>query len=128
MSDRLWPLTWPSVETQTSTFEVGDALSTLIVFGPGFRVVAGVSTVVSSSDAGVGVCDERISTAVPVLFRLMVTSPILVGLRQLQHQADAVLEVRERHRIRVGVDGPYGRRIAVDGQPGLVRRVGLALG
>ena len=34
-----------------------------IVFEPGCRVVAGVNTVVSSSDAGVGVCDERISTA-----------------------------------------------------------------
>ena len=56
-----------------------DALSTLMVFGPGLRVVAGVSTVVSSSDAGVGVCDDRISTAVPVLSRLMVTSPSFVG-------------------------------------------------
>ena len=41
--------------------------------------MAGVSTVVSSSDDGVGVCAERISTAVPVLFRLMVTSPTVVG-------------------------------------------------
>ena len=36
-------------------------------------------TVVSSSDDGVGVCDERISTAVPVLSRLTVTSPRVVG-------------------------------------------------
>src|SRR5262245_15179947 len=79
MSDRLFPSTWPSVETQTSRLEVGDALSTLIVFEPGFREVAGVSTAVSSSDDGFGVCAERISTAVPVLSRLMVTSPIFVG-------------------------------------------------
>ena len=69
----------PSVEIHTSTFDVGDASSTLMVFGPGLRVSAGVSTVVSSSDAGVGVCDDRICTAVPVLFTLMVTSPSLVG-------------------------------------------------
>src|SRR6195256_6969151 len=81
MSDRLWPLTVPSVETQTSTFDVGDALSTLIVFGPGLSGVAGVSTVVSSSDEGVGVCDERISTAVPVLSKLTVASPSL-GMRR----------------------------------------------
>jgi len=79
MSDRLLPSTCPSVETQTSRLEVGGALSTLIVFVPGFRAVAGVSTVVSSSDVGLGVCDERISTAVPELSRLMVTSPIFIG-------------------------------------------------
>ena len=72
-------MTVPSVETHTSTLDVGDALSTLMVFEPGLRVLAGVSTVVASSDEGVGVCDERISTAVPVLFRFMVTSPSLVG-------------------------------------------------
>ena len=116
MSDRLWPLTWPSVETQTSTFDVGDALSTLIVFGPGLRVVAGVSTVVSSSDPG--------ARAVQVDGDLAQ----LCGRCQLEHQADAVLEVRERHGIRIGVDRPYGRRIAIDGQPGLVRCIRLALG
>src|SRR5262245_29447218 len=79
MSDRLFPSTWPSVETHTSRLDVGGALSTLIVFEPGFRGVADVSTVVSSSDDGFGVWDERISTAVPVLSRLMVTSPIFVG-------------------------------------------------
>ena len=56
MSDRLWPLTWPSVETQTSTLDVGVGSLTRIVFG------ADANTVVSSSDAGVGVCDDRIST------------------------------------------------------------------
>src|SRR5215207_3838045 len=79
MSERLSPSTVPRVETHTSTLDVGAALSTLMVLEPGLSVVADVSTVVSSSDDGVGVCDERISTAVPVLFRLTVTSPIVVG-------------------------------------------------
>ncbi len=50
-----------------------------MVFWPGLSGVAGVRTVVSSRDAGAAVCDERISTAVPVLLRLTVTSPTLVG-------------------------------------------------
>src|SRR5262245_44452010 len=79
MSDRLFPSTWPSVETQTNRLEVGGALSTRIVFEPGLRGVAPVRTVVSSSDPGVGVGDERRSTAVPVLSMRCVTSPIFVG-------------------------------------------------
>src|SRR4051812_3238975 len=79
MSDRLLPSTWPRVETHTKTLDVGVGLSTLIVLDPGFSVVAGTSTVVSSSDAGVGVCAARICTAVPVLLSEMVTSPTLVG-------------------------------------------------
>jgi hypothetical protein len=50
-----------------------------MVLAPGLSVVAGVSTVVSSSEAGVADSAERISTAVPVLFRLIPTSPIAVG-------------------------------------------------
>ena len=91
-------------------------------------MLAGVSTVVSSSDDGVGVCAERISTEVPVLFRLTVTSPIAVGCDKLQHQPDAVLEIGERYGVAVGVDGPHRRRIAVDRQRCLLGRVGLALG
>src|SRR5689334_9140637 len=79
MSERLFPSTWPSVETQTKRFDVGVALSTLMVLEPGLRGVADVSTVVSANDEGVGVCAERISTEVPVLFKSMVTSPTVVG-------------------------------------------------
>src|SRR4051794_15420848 len=79
MSERLLPSTWPSVDTHTNRFDVGAALSTLTVLEPGFSGVAGVNTVVSANDDGVGVCAERISTEVPVLFRSMVTSPTAVG-------------------------------------------------
>src|SRR6185369_1525475 len=41
MSERLLPSTWPSVDTHTSTLDVGVGLSTLIVFEPAFSVVAG---------------------------------------------------------------------------------------
>lgn len=47
---------------------------------PGLRVVAGASTVVSSSFDGLGLCAERISTLVPVLEMSMVTVPTTVGL------------------------------------------------
>lgn len=66
------------METQTSKLEVGAAFSTLMVLDPGLSWVAGVNTVVSDSDEGVGVCAERISTAVPVLLRSMSTSPTVV--------------------------------------------------
>ena len=90
--------------------------------------MAGVSTVVSSSDDGVGVCDERISTAVPVLFRLIVTSPIVVGCGSCSISPTPFLKFGNGTGSRVGVDGPRGGRVAVDRQRGLVGRVGLALG
>ena len=79
MSERLLPSTWPSVDTHTNRLLVCVGLFTLMVLEPGLSWVAGASTVVSSSDEGVGVYAERISTAVPVLSRLIVTSPIAVG-------------------------------------------------
>ena len=80
MSERLAPFTEPRVEIHTSTFDVGDAPSTSMVFGPGFNGVGWVSAVVSSSDDGVGLDDDRICTAVPVLLTLMVTDPTVAGL------------------------------------------------
>src|ERR1700754_677778 len=79
MSERLLPSTVPNVDTHTSRLLVCVGLSTLMVLEPGLRVVAGVSTVVSSSDDGVGDCAERISTAVAVLFKSIVTAPIADG-------------------------------------------------
>ena len=79
MSERLSPFTEPSVEIHTSTFDVGDASSTSMVFGPGFRVVGLVSAVVSSSVDGVAVDEDRICTAVPVLLTLMVTDPTVTS-------------------------------------------------
>ena len=46
---------------------------------PGDSIVAGVSSVVSCSDAGCGEDADRISTAVPVLGTVSVTVPTVVG-------------------------------------------------
>ena len=50
------------------------------------------------------------------------------GLRQLQHQPDAVLEAGERDGVAVDVGLPGGGRVAVDGVPGRTRVVGFAVG
>src|SRR6185312_2766035 len=60
MSARLLPSTVPNVEIHTSTYDVGDALLMVIVFGPGFIGVGGVSSVVSCSDDGVALRADRI--------------------------------------------------------------------
>ena len=93
------PLTVPSVEIHTNRFEVGAAFSTLMVLCPGCSVVAwrqhgGVlqrrrRRRLRRADlhlgAGAGDVDGDLAD--------------LRGLRQLQHQPDAVLEARERHRV-----------------------------
>ena len=54
---RLSPLVLPMVEIHTSRVLVGSEESAEILLGPGCNVLAGASTVVSSSRVGCGVDD-----------------------------------------------------------------------
>src|SRR6478672_10656959 len=75
----LLPSTVPSVVIHTSRYDVGVALSTVMVLEPVFMAVGGDSTVVSSSVAGVADCAERSCTDVPVLLSTTLTDAIVVG-------------------------------------------------
>ncbi len=125
---RLWPLVVPSVEIHTSRYDVGDDALTGMLLWPGCTDVGCVSAVVSFSLAGVAVDDERIWIFVPVLASVDGDRADHGGLRQLQHQADAAFESRERDGVVVSVGLPRGGRVAVDRQPGLAGVVGVAAG
>ena len=59
IADSLFPSTVPSVVIHTTRYCVGDALSTVMVLEPVFMGVGDVSSVVSSSVAGVADCADR---------------------------------------------------------------------
>ena len=121
----LLPLTEPRVVIHTSTFDTGVGLVMVIVFDPVFIGVGGVSSVVSSSVAGVADGAERSWIDVPMLLRLSVTEPMAGRLWQLQDQPDPVLEVGEGNRVAVDVGRPRRCRVAVDGVARVSRVVGL---
>src|SRR5690625_4052732 len=77
---RLSPPVVPMVEIHTSRYDVGVEESAEILLAPACSALAGASTVVSASRAGLAVEAERSSTRVPVLETLMPTLPITVGL------------------------------------------------
>jgi hypothetical protein len=67
------------VVIQTSTYEVGWALLTVMVLGPGFIGAGCVIAVVSSNDAGVADWADRSWMNVPVLLRSSDTDASVVG-------------------------------------------------
>src|SRR3954467_10012062 len=75
----LLPSTVPSVVIHTSTLDVGVGLVMVMVFDPVFIGVGGLSSVVSSSVAGVALWADRIWIEVPVLLRFSVTEASAVG-------------------------------------------------
>src|SRR3954454_17254614 len=79
IADSLLPSTVPSVVIHTSTVEVGVGFVMAMVLEPVFIGVGGLSSVESSSDAGVAVWADRIWIEVPVLLRLNVTEASAVG-------------------------------------------------
>ena len=62
-ADSLLPSTVPSVVIHTSTFDVGVGLVMAMVLVPVFIGVGGLSSVVSSNDAGAGVAGA--GTSIP---------------------------------------------------------------
>ena len=122
----LLPSTVPSVVIHTSTLDVGVALVMVMVLRAGLHRCR-------RAELG-GVLERRGRRALggPDLDRGAGAVEVQRDrgqrgrLRQLQDQPDAVLEVRERHGIAVGVRRPCRRRVAVDRLAGLVRVVRLA--
>src|ERR1700754_989806 len=103
----LLPSTVPSVVIHTSTFDVGVGLVMAMVLEPVFIGVGGLSSVVSSNDAGVADCADRIWIEVPVLLRFSVTEASAVGCGSCRMSPTPFLKLgKGTASLQLSVDHP----------------------